>query len=332
MSRRAPVLVVLLLLGGGAAGFAWWRHEQVGPSDGVLRLYGNVDVRQADLAFNVPGRIRAMRVEEGDAVAAGQLLAELEDEAYQAEVAAAKARVEAQDAVLRRLEAGSRPEEIARAAAIVRAAEATLANAELQLQRMEQLAVERFVPLRDRDAATAAERTARAELDRARQELTLAQKGPREEEIAEARARLEAERAALALAEKRLADTRLAAPEAGTVLTRMQEPGNVVMAQTPVYAVALEDPLWVRTYVGEPDLGRVQPGMLARILTDFDGSYAGWVGFIAPTAEFTPKNIETPDLRTSLVYRVRVYVRDPDGGLRQGMPVTVELELGTGGG
>jgi HlyD family secretion protein len=234
--------------------------------------------------------------------------------------------------VLQRLEAGSRPEEIARAEAQVRAAEATLENAELRLKRMEQLATERFVSLAERDASLAAERTARAELDRARQERTLAEKGPRDEEIAEAKARLGAERAALALAGKRLADTRLTAPEPGTVLNRLQEPGNVVMAPTPVYSIALSEPVWVRAYVGEPDLGRVQPGMLARILTDSGGRYDGWVGFISPTAEFTPKSIETPDLRTSLVYRIRVYARGVDGGLRQGMPVTVELTLGTGGG
>lgn len=331
MPRRLPVALALLLLAGAGGGWLWWREQQR-PEEGVLRLYGNVEVRQAELAFNVPGRVRAMHVEEGDRVAAGQLLAELDDEAYRAEVEAEEARAAAAAAVLQRLEAGSRPEEIARAEAIVRSAEATLKNAELTLQRMEALATDRFAPLRDRDAAVASERTARAELDRAQQELILAQKGPRQEEIAEARARLAAEEAALALARKHLADTQLFAPNAGTVLNRMQEPGNVVGAATPVYTIALSDPLWVRTYVGEPDLGRVQPGMLARILTDSGGRYEGWVGYISPTSEFTPKNIETPELRTSLVYRTRVYARSPDGGLRQGMPVTVELELGTGGG
>lgn len=96
-----------------------------------------------------------------------------------------------------------------------------------------------------------------------------------------------------------------------------------------MFTLTLTTPVWVRTYVNEPDLGFVQPGMAAAVTTDSAPGrpYRGHVGFISPTAEFTPKAVETRELRTDLVYRLRVIVDNPDGGLRQGMPVTVRLAL-----
>jgi HlyD family secretion protein len=252
-------------------------------------------------------------------------MARLDDALYRAEVEAAEARIAEAKAVLARLVAGSRPEEIEQARATVAEIEAELEDAQRQVQRLEQLALDRFAPQQQLDTARATAAVARARLAVAREALTLAIKGPREEDIAAARARLAAETAALAAARKKLADAQLAAPNPGTVLTRLQEPGNVVQAHTPIYALALDDPVWVRTYIAEPDLGRVGEGTRARILTDSGGVYAGWVGFISPVAEFTPKTVETEELRTSLVYRIRVFAENPDRGLRQGMPVTVEL-------
>ncbi|MGD2047457.1 MAG: efflux RND transporter periplasmic adaptor subunit, partial [Gemmatimonadota bacterium] len=159
--------------------------------------------------------------------------------------------------------------------------------------------------------------------------LRLAIEGPRAEDIQAARSELRAAENALELARHRLANTRLYAPADGTVLTRILEPGAVVLPNSPVYTLALADGVWVRAYLSERDLGRVFPGMKAEITSDSfpDRPHEGWVGFISPTAEFTPKPVETPDLRTSLVYRVRIYVRAPDHTLRQGMPVTVRLSL-----
>jgi HlyD family secretion protein len=99
--------------------------------------------------------------------------------------------------------------------------------------------------------------------------------------------------------------------------------------QTPVYTLALTEPLWVRAYVEEPELGRVWPGMRAEVHTDSHPgkSYDGWLGFISPTAEFTPKSVETERVRTDLVYQVRVFVCDPQNELRLGMPAWVTLTL-----
>lgn len=320
------VIVVAIAAAGGYAAYDFWKRQQSTPTDIVL--YGNVDIREADLAFNVAGRIESMLVEEGDVVENGRLIATLEADIYQAEVDAAKARVGAQRAVLDRLLSGSRPEEIKEARANVQAVEANLEDARANLRRTEKLAKDNFASLQKLDEDRAHVNSLEAQMKAAQQELSLAIQGPRDEDIAEARARLRADEAELALALRRLDYTKLLAKDHGVVKTRIVEPGAVVLAHTSVYTIALADPVWVRTYVSEPDLGRIHPGMAAAVSTDSfpDEAYEGWVGFISPVAEFTPKTVETREVRTSLVYRLRVYVKNPDNGLRQGMPATVRLK------
>lgn len=133
--------------------------------------------------------------------------------------------------------------------------------------------------------------------------------------------------AQLGVAETNLNDTILYAPSKGTVLTRVREPGTIVKEGDTVYTVSILTPVWVRTYISEPYLGMIYPGMTAEIYTDTPGGkvYKGQIGFISPVAEFTPKTVETTALRTSLVYRLRVIVDNPDNVLKQGMPVTVKL-------
>ena len=176
--------------------------------------------------------------------------------------------------------------------------------------------------LADRDAAQAQDQLSQAD-------LALALAGFRVEDIQEARANLAAAKARLAQAEINLQDTEIHSPADGIILTRVREPGAIVSAGQTVYTLQLLSPVWIRTYVSERDLGRIYQGMPADVYTDSQPAkpYHGQIGFISPVAEFTPKNVETTDLRTELVYRLRVIVDDPDNGLRQGMPVTVKLKL-----
>jgi HlyD family secretion protein len=154
-------------------------------------------------------------------------------------------------------------------------------------------------------------------------------KGPRSEDIEEARAQLRAQEAQLALSREILNDADLYAPADGVIRNRLLEVGDMASPQKPVLSMALTNPIWVRAYLPEPALGRIAPGTAATVTTDsFPGKqYPGWVGFISPTAEFTPKNVETPDLRTRLVYQVRVYVCNPANELRLGMPATVTIDI-----
>jgi len=306
----------------------WFGLRDPKTSTDIL-LFGNIDVREVDLAFNESDRIVAMHVEEGDPVEAGQLLAELDPSRLEHVVLEAEAKVAAQRAIVARFERGSRPEEIVRAQAEVAAAQAEFADARVTHARLEELAKGDAASRQRADDARAAHLAAEARLKMAQENLRLAVEGPRSEDTEAARAELQADENALALARHRLADTKLYAPADGTVVTRILEPGAVVLPNSPAYTLALADPVWVRTYLSERDLGRVFPGMKAEITNDSfpDRKHEGWVGFISPTAEFTPKPVETPDLRTSLVYRTRIYVRKPDRTLRQGMPVTVRLAL-----
>ncbi|MCC6469659.1 MAG: efflux RND transporter periplasmic adaptor subunit [Alphaproteobacteria bacterium] len=297
-----------------------------GGPDGVL-LYGNVDIRQVDLAFDAEGRIAELKVEEGDPVAPGQVLAVLDPEFYAQAVRLAEARRDAQKAVLDKLEAGSRPEEIERARADVAALSATQENAEAVFRRRQALVTTGTVAQQAFEDARAALDESAGRLKAARETLALAVAGPRREEIEQARAQLRAEEATLDLARNRHKHTTLTAPSQGIVLTRVHEPGAVVLPNSTIYTVALTDKVWIRTYVPETLLGAVKPGMPVEVLTDSrpGQAYQGWVGYISPTAEFTPKTVETPELRTQLVYRLRVHVTTPDAALRQGMPVTIRL-------
>jgi len=336
-SRRHAAIIVAIVTGLAVVAFlsvtkALSSWPWPSPPANELTLYGNVDIRQVDLAFQDMGRLQELHYEEGDTVKANATLALLEPETYRDLVALARARVEAQRAVVRRLETGSRKEEIARDRASVEANKAAVLDAELLLKRRTELLKTGNVSRELYDEAKNAYDTAQARLDVSSQILRLTEIGPRQEDIDQARASLRGEEATLALAERRLVETELKAPADGIVLSRIVEPGTMVGPSTPIYTVALTDKVWVRTYIPERDLGRIKPGMAVKISTDTDPGrlYDGWIGFISPTAEFTPKTVETAELRTQLVYRLRVFVREPDDRLRQGMPVTVHVALGGG--
>ena len=336
---RRMILIVSLLVAGGAAGIGYWWYTHRQTKTDELVLYGNVDLRQVQLAFNNSERIVKVLVQEGDKVKKGELLAQLDSGRIEPQVAQAEAQVAAQREVHSRLQSGSRPEEIAQARANVASAKADTANARRQYERMKKLSAVRLkdqtevraVSQEDIDNAKLALDVAEAKLTVNQKALDLAVAGPRKEEVAEAEARLHANEAALAFLRQQLADTKLFAPANAVVRLRLMEPGELASPQKAVFALAIVDPKWVRAYVSEPDLGRVAPGMTGYITVDsFPGRrFEGWMGFISPVAEFTPKAVQTEELRTSLVYEVRVFVKDPQDELRLGMPATVHLPLHT---
>lgn len=320
-----PFLAVLALAGGT---FVWHASEDR-PNPEKLTLYGNVDIRQVELAFKGSERIKKMLAREGENVKKGELLATLDTEKFEANVQLRQAQLSAQEQILARLEAGSRKEEIGKAKAELDAAEIDAENSERTYLRLKNLAGRHFISEQQVDDAKAAMDAANAKSRAANEVLRLAILGPRKEDVRQARSALEADRAALHEAKLDLMDANLYAPSDGVIQDRILEPGDMASPQKPAYTLALTNPLWVRAYVRESDLGRIRPGMKAMVMTDsYPGKeYSGWVGYISPTAEFTPKSVETPDLRSSLSYQVRIYVCNPKNELRLGMPATVSVPL-----
>jgi HlyD family secretion protein len=324
--------VALLALGAGAA-FLW--NQRSNQDTGALRLYGNVDIREVQLAFRQPGRVAQMAFDEGDAVSAGARLATLDAQPYREALAAAQAQVEVAQAELTKLRRGLRPQEITQAREALRQAQALATEAERNFQRQSGLLASGASSQRTVDAARTARDQASAGVEAAKAALSQASEGFRKEDIAAAEARLAAAQASAAQATTALADTELVAPSDGTVIARVREPGSMVASQSAVYSLSLDKPVYVRAYVGEPDLGRIAPGTAVRVKSDSaDKVYRGQIGFISPRAEFTPKTVETTDLRTDLVYRLRIVIdeADHDGALRQGMPVTIEVDAEPGSG
>ncbi|MEE8245573.1 MAG: efflux RND transporter periplasmic adaptor subunit, partial [Pseudomonadales bacterium] len=262
----------------------------------------------------------------GDTVEVGVLLALIDDKPYRDTFAAAEAQVQEAKAQLDRLRAGSRPQEIQQFRARVREASAALRNATQDLDRQQELMAEGVGSQRALDAAIARQDQMAAQVASSEEALALAEEGAHTADIAAAEAALAAANAQLAQHRTQLDDTRLHAPNAGVILTRAREPGAIVAVAEPVYTLSLTESVYVRAYVAEPELGLVAPGRIVAVTTDgSERRYRGQVGFVSPRAEFTPRTVETPELRTDLVYRLRIVVTDPDQGLRQGMPVTVEL-------
>ena len=309
-------ILAAVLLAGVAVALGWyflWDGTQ-----GSLVLYGNVEIRQVDVSFRVDGRIARVLVDEGDSVRAGQELACLDDDLLRQQRDQSAAQLAGQKAQLLRLERGYRTEEVEQARAAVARARAVADSA---------MRARNAISQKELDNARSSDRSARAELRSAQEQLDMLLSGYREEEVLAQRAAVDAAAAALELAEIRLRDAVLTAPQDGIVLTRAREAGAIVQAGQTVYTLSLVDPVWLRVYVDEPQLGRIKPGMAVRVRVDAvpDKEFSGRVGFISPAAEFTPKSVETMEVRTSLVYRLRVQVDDPDNVMRQGMPVTVTL-------
>lgn len=277
MKRIVLSLAIIALISAISIGSYYLFRSKL-PPDSLL-LYGNVDVRQVDIGFRVPGQVTKLCFEEGDFVAKDRLMATLDKTPY--------------DSQLREAEAN------------LKASMASLNNAEILLKRRKELIKIGGVSQEDLDNARAS-----------RDELL---------------ANFQQAKAALAVARDNLAYTEVAAPTDGIILTRIREPGTVVNPSDPVFTLSVCSPVWIRAFVNEPDLGHIYYGMPAEISTDTLGekAYTGKIGFISPVAEFTPKTVETTQLRTDLVYRLRIYADNPDRYLKQGMPVTVKLQLKT---
>jgi HlyD family secretion protein len=324
-SRRVLIGALAVLAVLAAFGIYLWRQHGANDPNGAFTLSGNVDVHQVELAFRVSGRISAVKVQEGDKVSAGQVLAELDPVPFQTDVNSAQADLAQAQAQRDKTRRGFRVEEVGQARATVAQRAADLENARVTLQRQQQLVAAGLVTHQQIDDAQARVHMADAALAAAREQLTLELHGSRIEDIEAQEAMLASAQARLAKAQTALSDATLLAPSNGIISVRARELGAIVQAGQTVYTLTLNDPVWIRAYVSQLRLGRIKPGMSVKVTTDSmpGRQYEGTVGFISPEAEFTPKTVQTEQVRDDLVYRIRVIASDPDNVFRQGMPVAV---------
>ena len=321
-------LIVPVIVAAVAVGVWWNKHKSQAPET-ELTLHGNVDIRQVELAFNASGRIADILVREGDRVKQGQLLARLDTERLRLSLRQSEAQTNAQRQIVARYLSGSRPEEIRQARAQRDAARVAVADADAVYRRQLDLVAQKFVSQQQADTAKFALDKTREQLKAAEEAARLAELGPRKEDIAAAQATLAANEAAAAVIKRDIQEGELRAPSDGIIENRILEPGDMASAAKPVFTLALTDPVWVRVYLPETHLGRVPVGARATVSTDSQQGkpFRAWVGYVSPSAEFTPKSVETTEIRASLVYQARVFVCEGKEALRLGMPATVTVKL-----
>ena len=311
------------------------------PADRV-RVSGQVEATDVQVAAQVGGRLLELRVTEGDRVKAGDLVARLDTADAELALARMKANLGQAEAQLRLLVAGARAEDVRQAEAQVaaaendvRAADAELAAARADVERFETLLnsnsgsrKQRDDAVTRRDVASARAQGARDHVRAARENVTRLRAGSRREDIEAARARVAVSTAEIATWQKAIADATVSSPISGIVSEKLAEPGELLLPRGPLVVVTDLDNVWANVYVDEPVVPRLRLGQPATLFTDAGGAgIAGTVSYISSQAEFTPRNVQTAEDRSKLVYRVKVSVTNSGGVLKAGMPVEAEIPL-----
>lgn len=322
----AAILVLILAVMGGT----WYYFNQAKTDDGTLTLYGNVDIRQVSLAFEQAGRIQVLNVQEGDRVKKGEILATLNTDGLNIQKQQAEAQLKVQQQTVIELDVGTRPEQITQAEALLASTQAQLNKANKDLQRLQVLfssTAGQAISQQELDYAKSNQATAQAAVKEKQANLALLKHGARREDREAAKAQTEVAQAGLDFINYQIQRSVLVSPVDAVVRARLQEVGDMTTAQKSVYTLALTNPKWVRVYANENQLAQIKMGGKAEIIRDSqpDQPIQGKIGFISSVAEFTPKTVQTEDIRTTLVYEVRVYVQDPQDALKMGQPVTVNI-------
>ena len=327
--HKKPRIVIGAVVLSTIGAFAIYRTTSAADNTGAILASGTVEATQAELGFQLAGRLQSLSVREGDKVSAGAELALLERDDLLAQREVAKAQVAAAQAVLSELVAGSRREEIAHARAALTVATERRDAARRDVDRLKPLADQSLISKQSFDNQTTALAIGNGEVTKAKEELQILETGPRPERIAAQRAALAQAAATVQRIEAQLDQTSLEAPFSGTVTVRHREPGEALSPGTPVLTVRNFDDRWVRIYVPGDEVGKLTLGQAAKIIGDADPAkaYAGTISYIASVAEFTPRNVQSTKDRVKLVYEVRVRITgDAMVDLKPGLPADVRFD------
>ena len=324
--KVAMVLSLLLVLGLAYA----YGGRLFGPGNGkpLVSVTGTIEAIQVDVSAKIAGRIAERPVNEGDRVAAGQLLVRLDEAEQAAEVRRQEAAVRTAQSTLNDLLAGARREEMEDARAALQSASATREWTERDFRRAEGLFRQALIAAQEVDRARQAYEVAVAQEKSARQKLLLLEAGSRPDQVEGARGQLAQARNALDMAKTRLKEMTILSPLDGVVLRKNLEVGELANPGVPILTLMKPSDIWVRAYVPEEEVARIKVGSPARVAVDGYPArrFPGRITEIASEAEFTPRNVQTRKERVNLVFRIKIAVDNPEGILKPGMPADAEID------
>ncbi len=322
--NKKVILVAFALSAVACLSILYLRYEG---EETLNKAYGNVDIRQSALSFERSGRITELLFDEGDLVKKGSVMAKLDTLDLDHQIAIAKTKLQEAKALLDEMNKGYRKEEIAQAKASVEQLTQAFKLAKLTNERYQNLYKSHNASAQDKDQAYYSMSEISAKLDEATAKYSMLCSGYREEDIRKASAQYDNAKSYLQyLSYQKDSQSVLKAPFDGVVRSRKNEPGDMTSPQNSVFELSIIDKKRVRVYLSEKQLALVKVGHKAQIATANNDQIIGTIAFISDTAMFTPKTVQTEDLRADLVYEVRVDVDDKDNSLRLGQSVTVDFQ------
>ncbi|KLE06156.1 efflux RND transporter periplasmic adaptor subunit [Aliarcobacter butzleri] len=291
-----------------------------------LTFYGNIDTRTVNVGFRFLGKIENITKDEGEIVKKDEVLVKLDTASLEKSLEELNEKIFASKLELSKLQTGYRQEEILEAKAAMEEAIENLNKTKDTYNRQTNLFKTKSTSEENFTISQLNYKQALATLDKAKALYELRKNGYRNEDIKIQESNLKSLEIQAEKLKIDLNDSLIKAPVDGVILTRFKEIGAITNAGESILEIAKTDEFWVRAYIDEKNLGNIKPGLKMSIQTDSRSeNYEGVIGFISPVAEFTPKNIETQELRADLVYSFRVIVKNPDDKIRQGMPVTLKI-------
>ena len=329
--KKLILLIIPLVVVAGVLVFKF-AGDLSGDNHDVINVSGNIEATDAQASFKLAGRVEKRLVNEGETIEKGGLVATLDANEFEQEVAIRNADLELAGAVLAELEAGSRQQEIAAAMATLDRAKAEMQQHKRDYERQKELYEKNVISEQEYEKAQTSFDVATARLKEAEEQFKLIEEGPRQERIQQARAKVKQAEHALKLAEIRLGYAKLRSPLSGVVISEHIEAGEYVVPGTAIVTIADLKDVWLRAYINETDLGRVKVGQEVEVTTDSysDKKYKAVISFIASQAEFTPKTVQTKEQRVKLVYRIKIDIDNSDMELKPGMPADAVIVLAEG--
>ena len=287
-----------------------------------IEASGDIEATNVTVSSKVNGQILKINYDEGALVKEGDTLLTIDHDLLAIQLQQANAAIESAKAQYELLKEGARSEDIKQASDALKQAEANFELSKLDYERNERLYKSNSITKQQFDTFSTKYDIAKAQLNSAKENLKKMKNFARPEELKQAKANLDRQIASANLIKKNISDSYVIAPISGFVVKKFVEIGESVLPMSSLMLLTDLSYVDLMVYVPETQLGRVQLGQNADVKVDSykDKTFKGKVIYISPQAEFTPKNIQTQDERTKLVYAVKIHIANPKYELKDGMP------------